>query len=585
MPRRKADPQISQGTLDNWARLGTDASGRLESRANKRLSQKHVVPGEYAERKENARAASFLASRIEASGYGTMEAFWSLCQNLLGKAGMAGRDSCRKALSEYKALRTYQDLLNADLPAEPDILGLIYECCLSEGLRNESGCYYTPRGVASEMLGGMDLKGGASFLDPCCGSGAFLLAAEAPDPGQLCGIDIDPVAVMLARTNLLLKYRDLDFVPDIRRADFLDDFEDLGGRQFDFIATNPPWGAAHKDLSLASIESGESASLVLAKACSMLREGGTACFLLPEAALNVKAHRDLRAFMLERVDLRRIRSYGSMFSGVMTGFAAITVNKGAPSGRPVEAVTANGERGIDPEEFRQAPNLVFSLMSEIDARIVRKCRQMGAHSLRDSTWALGIVTGDNKRLLSGKCEDGMEPIYTGKEIRPYRLLEPSSFIRYDRSAFQQAAPDAIYRTRVKLAYKFISDKPAFACDRNGSLFLNSANLLIPNIPGMGALSVMAILNSSLTAFLYRRMFGEVKILKGNLMELPFPAITKEQDEELSRLADAASRGDEQAPAQIDALVLGIFGLDDEERTHVAAQAAPKGRRGRKPRQA
>ena len=595
MPRRntpKSGPQASpeggardagagfsaaSSTLANWARLGSGAEGRLQSRANKTRSQKRVMPAEYASVPRNAHYAFSLAARIGAAGCGAMEAFWSLCQNLLRRAGIAAKPSCAKALSEYSSLGIRQDLLDEDLPGEPDVLGLVYESYLSEGQRNERGCYYTPRAIALEMLEGMDLKAGGSLLDPCCGSGALLLAADARDPGQLCGIDADPVAVMLARTNLLLKYRDHDFVPDVRCADFLDGKTDLGGRRFDFIAANPPWGARiGRAPAIAGISLRESASLVLAKSCSLLREGGRACFLLPEAELNVSTHRELRKFLLDRVDLAGIKSYGRAFSGVMTGFAAVSFNKGAPSGRPVLAVTPKWRRLIDPLEFKGAPNLVFSLIPASEAAIVRKCRRRGELSLRDSAFALGIVTGDNRRLLSKERAEGMEPIYTGREIKPYRLLEPGLFIRYDRRAFQQAAPDWIYRRKDKLAYKFISGRLAFACDRGGSLFLNSANLLVPKVPGMGAMTVMAFLNSSLMSFLYSRMFAGVKILKGNLMELPLPRITAGEDAELSRLALAASQGDEAAPHAIDELVLGIFGLDSGERGEVIASTRPRG---------
>lgn len=37
----------------------------------------------------------------------------------------------------------------------------------------------------------------------------------------------------------------------------------------------------------------------------------------------------------------------------------------------------------------------------------------------------------------------------------------------------------------------------FAYDDTSSLFLNSANILIPNIPGMSTKTVLAFLNSSL----------------------------------------------------------------------------------------
>lgn len=172
----------------------------------------------------------------------------------------------------------------------------------------------------------------------------------------------------------------------------------------------------------------------------------------------------------------------------------------------------------------------FNLLSGNDERIVRGVLSKGKYTLAGSTWALGVITGDNRHKLKEMHGMGLEPIFTGKEIEPYTLKTPRKFIEYKRDDFQQVAKDEIYRAEEKLVYKFISDKLVFAYDDTRSLFLNSANILIPKIPGMSMKAVLAFLNSDLYKFLYKSLFGEIKILRGNLEELPFPEITEKEDE-------------------------------------------------------
>ncbi len=183
-------------------------------------------------------------------------------------------------------------------------------------------------------------------------------------------------------------------------------------------------------------------------------------------------------------------------------------------------------------------------------------------------WALGIVTGDNKGKLFPECLAGMEKIYTGKEIQPYVLRPAQNFILYDRANLQQVAKEEIYRSPEKLVYKFISNKLVFAYDDSSSLFLNSANILIPAIPSMSTKAVMAFLNSSLYQFLYIKLFGEVKILKGNLMELPFPEITREENDELTALVDQVLIGDNSKQEVIEDYIFSIYGLTTDQIAYV-----------------
>ena len=144
-------------------------------------------------------------------------------------------------------------------------------------------------------------------------------------------------------------------------------------------------------------------------------------------------------------------------------------------------------------------------------------------------------------------------------------MKPASrFIKFDRADFQQCAKEELYRAKEKLVYKFVSSRLCFTYDDQQRLFLNSANILIPEVDGMSTKTVLAFLNSSLFNFLYVKRFDDLKILKGNLSTLPFPQITAEEDAQLTDLVERALSGDKEAPQEIDSLIYSLYQLDSEE---------------------
>lgn len=325
------------------------------------------------------------------------------------------------------------------------------------------------------MTRSFDFSGGALFFDSCCGSGAFLLAADADNPEQLLGSDNDRMAVMLSKINLLLKYPTTEFIPQVFCADYLSEdtppqAKDIFEKRFDYIATNPPWGAMGRDFSpLREISSNETFSLFFVKAFRQLKTQGTIRFLFPEAILNVKSYKDIRKFILNETRLSGITFYDKPFSGVTTKYIDIECG-GKDESEGVLLHKGNFHRITDLKTVYETENLVFNFMSYEDEAVVGKFKDKGKHSLDGSTWALGIVTGDNKGKLHSESLDGMEKIYTGKDICPYILKPASKYILYNRDELQQVAREEIYRAPEKLVYKFISNRLVFAYDNSKSFF-------------------------------------------------------------------------------------------------------------------
>lgn len=115
-----------------------------------------------------------------------------------------------------------------------DLLKKLYQYLVPKKLRHDLGEYYTPDWLAERLLNqvGYDGNPNVRLLDPACGSGTFLALALARlrqrmefefwdrDPKRrrecaekalrnIVGFDLNPLAVIAARTNYLLAFGDL----------------------------------------------------------------------------------------------------------------------------------------------------------------------------------------------------------------------------------------------------------------------------------------------------------------------------------------------------------------------------------------
>ena len=123
--------------------------------------------------------------------------------------------------------------LSEDPVGSRDLLKKLYQQLFPKTVRHDLGEYYTPDWLAEHVLNELEYVGDPDkrLLDPACGSGTFLVMAikrigawyeenlEAARFGRddLCrkildnvaGFDLNPLAVMAARTNYLIAIRDL----------------------------------------------------------------------------------------------------------------------------------------------------------------------------------------------------------------------------------------------------------------------------------------------------------------------------------------------------------------------------------------
>lgn len=192
------------------------------------------------------------------------------------------------------------------LDASVDVKGMAYETIVSNTLKQEAGQFFTPRNIVKAMVEMLDPKETDRVLDPCCGSGGFMVMVldhvrkqitkelypdlEGPllidkynsmevnervriyAERSIFGFDFDPDLKKAARMNMVmagdghanvfhvnsLAYPNWDHPVEIKKINkqiksSLEEMQDMEGRyghdargKFDMIFTNPPFGAKVK---------------------------------------------------------------------------------------------------------------------------------------------------------------------------------------------------------------------------------------------------------------------------------------------------------------------------------------------------
>lgn len=407
-----------------------------------------------------------------------------------------------------------------------------YESSLSNSHRNKEGVYYTPKEVISDMLKNVEITSETTFLDPCCGSGNFIIEAleRGVNPENIYGFDVDPNAVEITKKRI---FDSTGFVSEnIKTADFLTEVPNLKekGIEFDLIFTNPPWGKklkkTEKERFAKIYQSGKStdtSSLFLFASMRLLAKNGHLGFLVQEAIFNISNFLDTRR-ELAKHKIERLIDYGKPFKGILAKAQAVVLKNQKSELDDLISCELNGEVYLRSNaSFLQNPKNIFnfwanSQSAEAISQVYALPHQTLEHKAK---WALGIVTGNNKRFCIDKPKDGYVPAYKGSEITKEGLKTPSNFIPNDFSKYQQVAPMEFYEAEEKMIYKFISSNLVFYRDTEQQFILNSANLLIPSKSlGISTEQLCQLLNSDFMNWLFRTLFNTHKVLRGDLEQLP-----------------------------------------------------------------
>lgn len=517
-------------------------------------------------------------------------------------------DEALDALHELKELIDRWDILT-----DGDIVGYIYQELQPHTNKKKHGRYYTPRDIVDYLVekafnSARDISE-AQILDPACGSGLFLMAAYRKIAelgghiradrmhvssnllhGALFGFDRDATAVEITRYNLMRIGCSREQT-DIHRINYINkNIKNeiyLPPHGFDIIIGNPPWGSPlspeEKEYAKCNFRSSCSGintfTLFIEQSLELLAENGILAFLLPEAYLNIRAHTASRLMLLENTRILDIALWGDRFKGVFAPAVSCIVKKTrSPRSRTRNVIRIhNHSRESDatalliPQSYyTHTPHSIFNInYSRRAVSIMARIEEQDCFYLRDrARFFLGIVTGDNERLLATqKTRHTPDPIIIGKDVSQFRIKFSGHHFKYDSSTLQQVAPRECYLARDKLLYKFIGRRLVFALDKAGMYSLNNVNGLIPHRSELCPESLMSLLNSSLMQYYYENSFFTIKVLKGNLERLPLKRLSISSRGKIRDLARQIMEADGDEPSRsikrlIDDIIFFEYGIKD-----------------------
>jgi len=456
-----------------------------------------------------------------------------------------------------------------------EMLGYAYENALvTANLRRERGIFYTPRAVTNQILSRLPIESieqqNRLLLDPCCGSGSFLLAgferlnSLLPDGwspakrhqylrARLLGSDIDDFAIEVAALSLVVTD------PNNRNGWQLTHQEVSTLSRDDFkvrpsiIVSNPPFrelktGGSRREL----------ASEILLQIIDLLAPGGLLGVIVPQSMLDSRAGSGSRAALLEHCDIIEIDTLpGGLFesaaetavlmarkrdgsSGRNRRTAPVTVRelraKDLPKFRTAKAYTAT--YSVDSSRWRVDPQnrFIISPFADLWQRLEQSHARLGS--------VAGVRAGiqlkpDDKTSVSGTKRSGDVPFVDRPDIlRPFALLlNPLSakWLRYgdqlhrarDISIFEHSKAIMNSNRKPGSVWRLIA-APAQA----GLYFSENFHGVIPKDGKTSIELLLAVLNSAVANAWFDAHCKKRKVVQSILEELPYPVFQPYQVAEL-----------------------------------------------------
>ncbi|MBN2803436.1 MAG: N-6 DNA methylase [Deltaproteobacteria bacterium] len=458
--------------------------------------------------------------------------FEKFCKRVAGSKKLTGR--ANKSLKDFhdhegvkREIESFLDSKAVDI----NEAGYIYENMLSNSYRNREGIYYTPEDIVKRFFKNLpDDCSNMTFCDPCCGSGNFIMAAllHGFKPENIFGFDIDPLAVKITKQRLYTKL-ETDF-NNVAVLDFLEENNIKNKSVYDVIFTNPPWGkkldnsqkiemAKYGDNKLSK----DSTALFFLKSLQLLKPGGVIGFLVQDAFFNVNSFYEIRQKALSLKILELI-DFGKPFKGLLTRARGLIIkNSSVKSDYLINCEIDKKNYLRTRSSFEKNPKSILNISkTEQEALLIEHLFSIKHITLKGRVrFGMGIVTGNNREKCRKRFKKGLLPVFRGKDIFKTSLNRSTCFIEDNFSVLQQVAPLELYMAKEKLIYRFISSDLVFYYDDEQKIFLNSANMIVPDedFP-ISVKALCQLLNSEIINWLFKSLFETHKVLRTDLESLP-----------------------------------------------------------------
>lgn len=199
-----------------------------------------------------------------------------------------------------------------------------YEKSLDSVFKKENGIFYTDIELAQKIIEFLNIPTTATILDPCCGTGSFLVSAKNMGYSFVYGADIDKNAISFVKKEY-----------DIENVKVINTLGNSGKEilkklvihsKCDYIIGNPPYAPIAKDividtndyLFLRNVKDSGSNLFVgaLYRAFELAKADGVISYIIPKNLLHVASYALLRKTILNEKRIISIVDIGRYFKSV-----------------------------------------------------------------------------------------------------------------------------------------------------------------------------------------------------------------------------------------------------------------------------
>lgn len=199
-----------------------------------------------------------------------------------------------------------------------------YEKSLETSYKKDNGIFYTDIELSRKIIEFLSIPSDTVIMDPCCGTGSFVIAAKEMGFSSVYGADIDEKAIELSKNEYGIK--------SVKVIDTLANSGDTILKQLkldkpvDFVIGNPPYAPMSKDvvidttdcLFLRNVKDSGNNLFVAAlyRAFELTKTKGIISYIIPKNLLHVASYGLLRRTILNEKKIISIVDIGRYFNNV-----------------------------------------------------------------------------------------------------------------------------------------------------------------------------------------------------------------------------------------------------------------------------
>ena len=517
-----------------------------------------------------------------------------------------------------------------------DILGKIYEKHISREERKALGQFYTPEPLISFIIKRIPLSEQLKILDPACGSGGFLIQIydklreiynksgtnkkEIHNlilKNNIFGFDINPFAVQISATNLVLKdlNSDTDTVNIFERDSLTsklhewteNKIKDLNNqtkliaisqnlpKKYDIVVGNPPYfnlklndikkKYPNEDYKAVAVGKTNIASLFLKKYLDTLNEGGYLGFVVPKSLTYIEPWQPTRKYILENTQIKCIYDIREGFEDVKLEQIIIILKKTKKKEEYIDIYhkyyTKKGfiekKHKVKSDLFSEQffPLYLYDLNLKIKEKALENSTLLGNSC--DITRGLYLqkyqqilteekTTPDDIKVIAGKNIGKYE--YRGhKYINPKnRKLEEfeNKIKRISKERIVAQRIIAQTRNHIKIIANY---------DNGQNLNIDTVINIIPKEPKLNPKYLLAIINSKFASYyLYNFVYNRaVRSMNFEYVKyLPIKNTNKQQQKDIVQLVDQIlklknqKQNTQELEKKLDHKIYQIYNLNRDE---------------------